>query len=292
MNLIDASWRSCVDACWRAAAYCLHPRVIFLSLAPLLLALVTAGGLAWWGWTDAVAAVRQGLDAWSLSQALLTWLDALGATGFRAMLAPVLLLLVVVPVVVVVCLLLVAGLMVPAIVRLVKARRFSTLESRGQVGVWRSLMWSTGATALAMLAMLITLPLWFVPPFALVLPPVIWGWLTYRVLAFDTLADLATQGERQTLMRTHRLPLLVMGVLTGMLGAAPSALWAVLGALSIAVAPFLLLASVWLYTLVFAFSALWFAHFLLPALHRLRSAAIPPVVPSGAQAPCFDPFTP
>ena len=30
-----------IDAFWRAAAYCLHPRVIALSLAPLLL----AGGL-------------------------------------------------------------------------------------------------------------------------------------------------------------------------------------------------------------------------------------------------------
>jgi hypothetical protein len=27
-----------LDAFWRAAAYCLHPRVILLSLAPLLLA--------------------------------------------------------------------------------------------------------------------------------------------------------------------------------------------------------------------------------------------------------------
>jgi hypothetical protein len=34
----------------------------------------------------------------------------------------------------------------------------------------------------------------------------------------------------------------------------------------------LVLVSVWLYTLVFAFAACWFTHFLLAELQRLRSA--------------------
>ena len=33
--------------------------------------------------------------------------------------------------------------------------------------------------------------------------------------------------------------------------------------------------AVWLYTLVFAFAALWFAHFALAALQRLRQQAVP-----------------
>jgi len=76
-----------------------------------------------------------------------------------------------------------------------------------------------------------------------------------------------------------------MGVLTGLLGAAPSALWA-LGAFTVALAPMLLLVSVWLYTLVFAFSSLWFSHYLLAALQSLR--AVPPedgLKPRGAAAP-------
>ena len=35
-------------------------------------------------------------------------------------------------------------------------------------------------------------------------------------------------------------------------------------------APLLIVVSIWLYTLVFAFSALWFAHYLLAALRDLR----------------------
>ena len=37
--------------------------------------------------------------------------------------------------------------------------------------------------------------------------------------------------------------------------------------------PLLIVVSVWLYTLVFAFSSLWFAHYALATLHRLRQRA-------------------
>ena len=61
-----------------------------------------------------------------------------------------------------------------------------------------------------------------------------------------------------------------MGVLTGYLGAAPSLVWAS-GALMIVFAPLLVPQAVWIYTLVFAFSALWFAHYALAALQTLRA---------------------
>ena len=57
----------------------------------------------------------------------------------------------------------------------------------------------------------------------------------------------------------------------GYLGAAPTLLWAV-GAAALIFAPLLVLVSVWLYTLVFAFAALWFAHYALAALQQLRAA--------------------
>ena len=113
------------------------------------------------------------------------------------------------------------------------------------------------------------------------LGPLIWGWLTYRVMAFDTLADLATPEERQTLLRQHRMPLLLMGVVCGYLGAAPAALWA-LSALTLVLAPLVLVASVWLYTLVFVFSSLWFAHYLLAALAALRAKPLPSVSASSS----------
>jgi etoposide-induced protein 2.4 (EI24) len=260
-----------IDAFWRAAAYCLHPRVIWLSLLPLLVATVLAVGLSHFYWESALAGVRQGLDSWAISQTLLAWLDTVGASGLRAFVAPLIVVLLAVPVLVVLSLLLVATLMMPALVRLVVLRRFAGLEVRHEAPWWSSLSWSLGATLIALLVMVVSLPLWLIPPFGLILPPLIWGWLTYRVMAFDALAGHATVQERVTLLQDHRMSLLFMGVISGYLGVAPTALWAVLGAFSLVVFPLLIVASVWVYTLVFAFSSLWFSHYLLAALRDLRA---------------------
>src|SRR6185369_10931729 len=96
-----------------------------------------------------------------------------------------------------------------------------------------------------------------VPPLILLLPPLIWGWLTYRVMAFDALSDHASRPERREVFRRHRMRLLGIGVLTGYLGAAPSILWAS-GALFAAAFVILVPLAIWIYTLVFAFSSLWF----------------------------------
>jgi len=111
--------------------------------------------------------------------------------------------------------------------------------------------------------------LWLVPPLVLILPPLIWGWLTYRVMAFDALANHATDEERQAIFREHRLQLLGMGIFAGYLGAAPSLVWAS-GVVFAAAFVILLPMAIWIYTLVFAFSSLWFAHYCLGALHALR----------------------
>jgi hypothetical protein len=258
------------DAFWRATAYCLHPRVVLWSLLPLLLASAATLALGYFYWEAAVAGVRATLDGWALTAALFQWLESLGAGGLRALLAPLLVVALAVPVIVVVALLLVAALMTPALVSLVARRRFPTLERRHgaslMFGVARSL--ALGALALVLLAA--SLPLWFVPPLALLLPPLIWGWLAYRVLAFDVLATHASADERRALLAAHRWPLLGMGLVTGYLGAAPSLLWA-MGALALIFAPLLAVLSIWLYTLVFAFSALWFAHYALAALQAWRA---------------------
>jgi hypothetical protein len=132
-----------------------------------------------------------------------------------------------------------------------------------------SIVWSLGSTLLAVVALVATLPLWLVPPLILILPPLIWGWLTYRVMSYDALADHANREEREQLFRENRLPLLGIGVLSGYLGAAPSLLWAS-GAMFIAMAPIVVPLAIWIYTLVFAFSSLWFSHYCLAALEQLR----------------------
>lgn len=268
-----------LDAFWRALAYCLHPRVMLLSLLPLLLVSGVLGLLAYFYWEALIDQVRYWLEQSQLLASAWHGLEAMGWGALKSVLSHMLVILVVTPVVVVLCVLLVAVLMAPALARLVARRRFADLQALGQDAWWRSAAWSVGMALMALLACVLTLPLWLLPPVALVLPPLIWGWLTYKVMAFDALAGFATVQERRQLMRQHALPLMVMGLLCGYLGAAPSAIWS-LGLLVIVWAPVLLPLSVWLYMLVFAFAALWFGHYCLAALQALRRATAAPVADS------------
>lgn len=259
-----------IDSFWRAVVYCLHPKVIGLSLLPLVVGVALALGLGWLYWEAAVAAVRASLEQWQLIDAALRWVETVAGASFRSVLAPLVVVALAVPVIVVVSVLLVALTMTPAVVALVQERRFPTLERRHGAGIVTSVLFSLGCTLVAGLALLLSLPLWLVPPLVLVLPPLIWGWLTFQVMSFDALAAHASAAERRALVRQHRWPLLAIGVVTGYLGAAPTMIWAA-SAVTLVFAPLLIAVSVWLYTLIFAFASLWFTHYALAALARMRA---------------------
>jgi hypothetical protein len=268
-----------LDSFWRALLYCLRPRVVALSILPLLLLVALAGGLLYFFWEPAVAGVQSWLGNQTLLDNLLHWLEDLGATHLRGVLAPLLVLMLALPGIVVLSLLAVSWLMTPTLVSLVADRRFATLERRHGGTFWNSLLLGVGSSLAAAVALAASLPLWLIPPLVMVLPPLIWGWVAYRIMVYDVLAVHASRAERIEIIRRHRLWLLAIGVLTGYLGAAPSAIWT-LGAMAIVLAPLLVPVAIWIYTFVFAFSALWFAHFCLSALSALRAeeeSATPPL---------------
>ena len=279
--------KNLIDAFWRAVAYCLHPRVIVLSLLPLVLMGGLAFGLGYFFWEPALDAVRATFDSWAILSTMIGWLEGIGLANLRSMLAPLVVVFLSTPVIVVLSLLLVAAFMTPSMLKLVTMRRFAQLERKQGGSFFGSLFGALWATVAALLALVISIPLWFVPPLVLILPPLIWGWLTYRVMTYDVLAEHASRAERQELVRRHRASLLGMGVLTGYLGAAPSLVWAS-GALLVVFAPVLVPVAVWIYTLVFSFSALWFAHFALAALQTLRAerdaAEVVPAAPAEARS--------
>jgi hypothetical protein len=263
-----------LDAFWRAVAYCLHPRVIALSVLPLVLMVAAALGLGYFFWDAAIDGVNATLDSWSLVTTLFVWLERSGLAGLKSALAPLIVVFLATPVIVIVALLTVAVLMTPAMLSLVAERRFPALERKHGGSLLTGALGALLATLVALLALIVSIPLWFVPPLVLVLPPLIWGWLTYRVLSYDVLAEHASREERRALLREHRWALLGIGVLTGYLGAAPGLVWAS-GVMFVALAPVLVPAAIWIYTLVFAFAALWFSHYCLAALQAQRAAVLP-----------------
>jgi hypothetical protein len=273
-----------LDSFWRAAADCLRPRVIVLSMLPLILMVALSLTLGYFYWDSALDGVRGMLEGSSLLTTLFEWLQGIGAEGFKTVLAPLIVVFAVTPLIVLMSLLVVALLMTPALVTMVAERRFGQLERKRGGSLLASVFWSLGSTLLALVALLVSIPLWLIPPLILILPPLIWGWLTYRVMAFDALAEHASKPERLEILRRHRSSLLAIGVISGYLGAAPSLLWAS-GALFVVAFVILVPIAIWVYTLVFAFSSLWFTHYSLAALQTMRSLDNGAPLPTTAQLP-------
>ena len=200
----------------------MHPRVIALSLLPLILMVGLALGLSHFYWEASVEAVSLWLESLGLLGSFWNWLAGIGLADVKAYVAPLLVVTGITPLIVITALLLVAVLITPALVSLVAQRRFSALERKKGGSFLLSLTWSLGSTVVACAALLASVPLWLIPPLVLILPPLIWGWLTYRVMAFDALAEHASRSERIEIFRRHRMSLLGIGVLSGYLGAAPA----------------------------------------------------------------------
>lgn len=267
-----------LDSFWRAAMYCLHPRVMMLSLLPLILLTAVGGILGYFFWSGAVESVRLWLESTGFFSTILDWFTRFGMQSFRAAAAPIVVIALTTPVLVLLVMLVVALMMTPALTRLVAMRRFESLvKADAGIGFFvRSAAWSLGSILIAAVLLLLSIPLWFIPPLVMIIPPLIWGWLTYRVMSFDALASYASTAERRAVMKEHRGALLFIGIVAGYLGALPSLIWA-LGAMAAVFAVVLLPIALWLYTLIFAFSSLWFIHYCLAALEQYRAGQMPEI---------------
>ena len=150
-----------LDSFWRAAMYCLHPRVIALSILPLILMAAISLGLGYFFWDNALVLVRANLESFELVNTLVGWLERLGLSNLRIVLAPVIVLFLAIPAIVIVALLFVAWMMTPSMVSLVAERRFPMLVRKKGGSIVGSVVWSLGSTLLAVIALLVSIPLWF-----------------------------------------------------------------------------------------------------------------------------------
>lgn len=265
----------------RAVASQFHPRMLMLTAIPFVLATVLWGGLIWWGWDPIMGAARTLLEGSIFTSWIYSMLDWLGLQSLRSVVAPLFVLTLAIPLVIASMLIFISLFSVPAVVKHLE-RSYPDLHKARGGSIAGSVFQALGNTLVFLLLIIVTMPLWLIPPFFALIPPVLWGWLTYRVMTYDALSEHATAEERKTLMRRHRTPLLIIGVAVGLLGSAPTLLW-VWSAVIIFLFPVVLAGTLWLYMLIFIFSALWFGHFCLRALTDLRAerAAAAPPSPTG-----------
>ncbi|MBU3650409.1 MAG: EI24 domain-containing protein [Limnohabitans sp.] len=275
-----------LDSFWRAVAYCLMPRVMLLSLLPLALLLTLTMGWGYFYWESTQSWVQSLLTSWQIMQGMMTWLESYGAGNLMAVLVPLVVIFAITPLIVILTLLAVSFMMTPALVNLVAERRFAHLAKKHGANTWTSLGWTLISTVAALIAMMVTLPLWAVPPLIFILPPLIWGWLSYRLMVYDALLEHASRDERITIGKHHRLWLLLIGVLTGYLGGLPSLVWAS-GSLFAMAFVVLVPVAVWIYAIVFAFTSLWFTHYALAALDALRAESANVVMGASVPVPAL-----
>ncbi len=246
-----------------------HPRMLLLTLLPFFICGVLSLAAYYFFWEDAVAGVRQALDTFGLLKSAYGWLEWMGVHNLNAFLAPLLLVALCVPTLVLLSLLAVSLIALPQALKFVETRRFAALERKGKSAFVQSAASSLGWTTIAVVVLILSIPLWFIPPLVVVIPPFVWGWLTYKVMSFDALAEHATAEERRVVVHNHKTALLTIGIVTGLIGAAPSLLW-VSAIATVILFPVISLLSLWLYTVGFVFTALWFVNYCLAALEDER----------------------
>jgi hypothetical protein len=253
----------------RALLSQLHFRMLLLTVLPFLLSLLLWGVVLWLGLQPLIDWLHGYFVDNNLFQSAASVLGWFGLGAIKTVLVPLIAMWLLLPLMVVTALVFVGVIAMPAIVNHVSNRHYPQLARLQGGSLAGSLSASLGAFLIFVVMWLLTLPLNAVPLLAFVVQPALWGWLTYRVMAYDALAEHASAAERRALMRLHRWPLLAIGIAAGAMGAAPTLLW-LGGALSVILFPLLAGVSIWLYVLVFVFSGLWFQHYALEALTRLR----------------------
>lgn len=258
----------------RAVLSQLHLRMLLLTVLPFVVSVALWGVLLWMGlqpmmdWLHAYFAEHGGF---AVAGDVLGWF---GLGAVKTVLVPLIAMWVLLPLMILTALVFVGSLAMPIIVRHVGQRHYPDLEERRGGSFWGSLWIAAYSFVIFAFLWLLTLPLSFFPPLTFVVQPLLWGWLTYRVMAYDALAEHASAQEYKDIMRMHRWPLLVIGAIAGAMGAAPTLLW-LGGALSVIFFPVLAAGAIWLYVLVFVFSGLWFQHYCLDALAEYRGLRQP-----------------
>jgi len=201
-----------------ALADAVQPRMLWLMLWPVLVALAIWGVVALVFWGQFVLWLADLLFAWlQYGRFLLSW----NAVDVARIAAKIVTLLALAPLVQLTALFILGVFGMPAMVEHVAQRRYPGLEKRrggGFVGsLWNSLLALAGLVALA----LVSLPLWVFPPLWPLIPVAITGWVNQRVLRYDALAEHAARDEMRQVFAGRRATLYALGVVLALLAYVP-----------------------------------------------------------------------
>jgi hypothetical protein len=283
--MISTTVRPVLTAYTRALRSQMSGKMLLLSAIPFVLSLLLWGTLLYLGFEPLNDAIRSLFEHYGGFQTSGSVLATFGMGALKTIVVPLIGMLLLLPLMIVTSLLFMGVAAMPAIVRHVSARQFPQLEQKHGGSFAGSIKTNLGGLLMFVPLWLLTLPLYVIPPLAVLAQVVLWGWLTSHVMSYDALADHASADERAALMRAHRRHLTLIGIISGAAGALPGIVWIGGTLLSVLLFPFLAVISVWIYLLIFIFTGLWFQYYCLQALQDMRAAnATAPDTPAGIVA--------
>lgn len=263
-SAIGLAWRRAFVSQW-------HPKILLLSLLPTVLAVMLWILVIWLGYGSLSEFIQAQLLPYMQSSSASSWLTTALVFLIKHALVPLLAAWLLLPMMVLTALIFIGLLAMPTVVKHVSVD-YPQLE-RKFGGTLLGSFWVNCRSALQFFVMwLLSLPLCLIPGVTLLLHPLLLGWLTYRVMAYDALADHASAEELQQIKQAHRPSLIAIGTLGGLFTSLPSVIVLNGGVLAF---PVLAIVAIWVYVLVFIFIGLWFEYYCLDALEKLRSQKMP-----------------
>jgi hypothetical protein len=246
-------------------------RMLLLSIVPLLLSLALWGSLLYAGMQPLYDWLQDSFRDYGLFETSGSILSTLGLGFLKTLVVPLVAMLALLPLMIVTSLLFIGIGAMPAIARHVSRVQFPSLERKEGGSFLGSLGVNLSGIVVFALLWFVTVPLYALAPLALVVQAVLWGWLTARVMSYDALSIHASLEERHAIVRGRRRQLLLIGTISGLLGALPGVAWIGGALLSVVLFPVLAVLSIWLYLIIFIFTGLWFQYYCLQALADLRA---------------------
>jgi len=247
-------------------------RMLLLSVVPLLLSLALWGGLLYAGMQPLLDWLTDQFYQYDLFKTSGSVLAGLGLGFLKTLAVPLVAMLVLLPLMIITSLLFIGVGAMPAIARHVSRIQFPQLERREGGSFLGSLGVNLSGILVFALLWIVTLPLYALAPLALLVQAVLWGWLTARVMSYDALSIHASREERLAIVAARKRQLLLIGTVSGLLGALPGVAWIGGALLSVVLFPVLAVLSIWLYLVIFIFTGLWFQYYCLQALADVRAA--------------------
>lgn len=264
MRDVFLSWRRAVRAQFSR-------KMLLLSVLPLIMSVVLWGAALFFGLQPLIDFVQAIFTNYGWFDASAGVMSSFGLGMLKTLVVPLVAMLLLLPLMICTSLLFMGLAAMPAIGRHVGKHHFPTLEKKHGGSVLGSVVVNLSAVVVFCVLWLLTVPLYFVAPLAILVHALLWGALTARVMSYDALAEYASADERRLLRRRHRRALLLIGTVSGAAGALPGLAWIGGALISVVLFPVLAMLSLWLYVVIFIFTGLWFQYFCLHALTVLRA---------------------